>query len=709
MRNLLPLLLLLAFVFTFPPPAAAQCTRYPVPLEQRVARSAYMVQGTVVEQQCYTDAATGHIYTRNTIRVNAWLKGHRADTALVVLTIGGVDGNRALVVEPSLELDLHRSYVLLLEADNRQVDDKQLRRSRPGLLQLLPYADAQGALVEENLRYHDLLYPGNPTEGELFARLQTLTGLAVRTPAGKTYLPREPLPEKNTGIARISSISSFTPTTTNAGTTIPGEFITITGTGFGATRGTGFVAFPNADDGGATTQTPPNASDYVSWSNTSITVKVPRRAGTGTITVTTNGGANTYTSASPLTIEYAHIEVNNNFLNFASNTRQRAHLRNLNTLGGYTFTYNTTFAANTAATASFQRALNTWRCATNVNFRIAATTTAIATAVGDGVNVVTFNTAIPAGVLARAFNYFNASGISGTCDLFNTVWWTPELDMEFNNPPFTGFTWQYGPAAPTGSQFDFETVAVHELGHLHGLGHIIAPGVVMHYALSNGIQSRTLQARDIAAGQAKMSYSTAATCFNPAAAGTPMVAISGACALPLSFLAFEGRRTGSGENLLEWTTAFEYNNRGFEVERSSNGTAFTKIGWVSGANGNNAESRYRFTDAAAGRLAWYYRLRQVDEDGRSQYSSTVQLRGTENAGWQVWAEAGANRLVVQGSTSAPFTLQLYNAGGQLLLSRTLSGSPVVVNTAGLPHGLCHYRVIQEGRTVHSGSVVLGGD
>lgn len=193
--------------------------------------------------------------------------------------------------------------------------------------------------------------------------------------------------------------------------------LTITGSGFGASPG--IVEFQNADDGGATVISPPNTTDYVSWRNGSITVKVPSNAGTGVFTV--NG---TFTSASPLTIGYAHISIDDVFFNFASSVRQRYYLRNKNTLGGYSFLYNTTsgFSANAAAVAAFERALTEWRCPDKINWRSAGTTAAVFAQ--DGINSVLFDGSLPAGVLGTATSYLSASATAG-CDMFNTVWTWP--------------------------------------------------------------------------------------------------------------------------------------------------------------------------------------------------------------------------------------------------------------------------------------------
>src|SRR5581483_1182930 len=130
---------------------------------------------------------------------------------------------------------------------------------------------------------------------------------------------------------------------------------------------------------------PPYATDYVSWSDNSITVKVPENAGTGSILVNGN-----MLSSTMLTVPYAHINVYSSSVNFSDVTRQRYYLRNLDGYGGYTFLFNTGFYNNAAAVAAFERALTTWRCATGVNISTGGSTTS-ATVANDGVNTVFFD------------------------------------------------------------------------------------------------------------------------------------------------------------------------------------------------------------------------------------------------------------------------------------------------------------------------------
>ncbi len=76
--------------------------------------------------------------------------------------------------------------------------------------------------------------------------------------------------------------------------------------------------------------------------------------------------------------------------------------------------------------------------------------------------------------------------------------------------------------------------------------------------------------------------------------------------------------------MLQWSTATELNNSGFEVERKSQGATWNTLGFVRG-NGTTTEAKsYSFLDkSASGKLQ--YRLKQIDFDGQFEYSPIVEV------------------------------------------------------------------------------------
>ncbi len=75
--------------------------------------------------------------------------------------------------------------------------------------------------------------------------------------------------------------------------------------------------------------------------------------------------------------------------------------------------------------------------------------------------------------------------------------------------------------------------------------------------------------------------------------------------------------------LLKWETATEVNNYGFEVEHLTEGN-WTKIGFVQGAGNSNSPKEYSFRDKSAVNGKHVYRLKQVDTDGKFDYSKTAE-------------------------------------------------------------------------------------
>ena len=98
--------------------------------------------------------------------------------------------------------------------------------------------------------------------------------------------------------------------------------------------------------------------------------------------------------------------------------------------------------------------------------------------------------------------------------------------------------------------------------------------------------------------------------------------------LPVTLLNFSGE-INNKQNLLHWVTATELNNTGFEVQRSSDGNNFSKIDFVNtkAINGNsNSNLNYDFIDENYSSATNYYRLKQIDKDGKVSYSNIVVLK-----------------------------------------------------------------------------------
>ncbi len=95
--------------------------------------------------------------------------------------------------------------------------------------------------------------------------------------------------------------------------------------------------------------------------------------------------------------------------------------------------------------------------------------------------------------------------------------------------------------------------------------------------------------------------------------------------LPVTLVSFTGTLV-EGDVLLNWHTASELNNDHFVVERSVDATNWKAIGSVKGNGTTNEPHYYSLTDASPAPGGYYYRLKQVDYDGKYEYSRIIYIQ-----------------------------------------------------------------------------------
>ena len=90
--------------------------------------------------------------------------------------------------------------------------------------------------------------------------------------------------------------------------------------------------------------------------------------------------------------------------------------------------------------------------------------------------------------------------------------------------------------------------------------------------------------------------------------------------LPVTLVTFDAKRAGA-DALVTWQTASELNNKGYNIQVSTNGKDFRTIGFVSSASPNSTRATdYSFTDTEKNKVGVrYYRLEQLDVDGKLNY------------------------------------------------------------------------------------------
>jgi photosystem II stability/assembly factor-like uncharacterized protein len=144
-------------------------------------------------------------------------------------------------------------------------------------------------------------------------------------------------------------------------------------------------------------------------------------------------------------------------------------------------------------------------------------------------------------------------------------------------------------------------------------------------------------------------------------------------AVPVKLTSFNGRYT-SGTAHLEWQTSQETNTARFVVQRSYDGKTFTDIAHVQSAGNSSTLKNYSYQDNTVGGAKYvYYRLRQVDADGKFSLSNIIRLNLGERGGMDIYPNPFGNRFTISFPATAATnaTLIIRNIAGQVVHSRTL--------------------------------------
>ncbi len=179
---------------------------------------------------------------------------------------------------------------------------------------------------------------------------------------------------------------------------------------------------------------------------------------------------------------------------------------------------------------------------------------------------------------------------------------------------------------------------------------------------------------------------------------------TGNTTLPVALTTFTAKANKTGSVNVSWTTASEKNNSHFEVTRSADGVSFNKLAEVAGSGNTNTAQHYNYTDAKPASGNNYYRLKQVDHDGKSAYSQIVAVNtGFGIAKLTVAASANRNSVKVsyEAVTNGHAIIAIYNSSGVKLASSTQSvnaGANQITVPVALGNSVHVVKVSQSGMT-----------
>jgi uncharacterized delta-60 repeat protein len=158
--------------------------------------------------------------------------------------------------------------------------------------------------------------------------------------------------------------------------------------------------------------------------------------------------------------------------------------------------------------------------------------------------------------------------------------------------------------------------------------------------------------------------------------------------LPLNFLTFSAQKCNNTNVCLTWKTSNEQNVSHFEIERSTDAVNYNVIGTVN-AGGNYYS--YQDNQPNWSNKNLYYRIKQIDRDGRNKRSNIIWLKD-ESKGVQLYPTLVINNFTVQNNTTEKLWLQLTNATGKTVLQQQITAGTNFINANMLTKGVYFYSI-----------------
>lgn len=227
-------------------------------------------------------------------------------------------------------------------------------------------------------------------------------------------------------------------------------------------------------------------------------------------------------------------------------------------------------------------------------------------------------------------------------------------------------TWNISESVAGGSSVDLtlQWNASHELPAFDR-----ATSFISHYTGGTWVQQQ-------AVGAVSGSGPYTRTVINQTGTFSPFGVASAGSPLPIELLGFNAALHNDSV-LIDWTTASEKNNDYFVVERTLNGSSFTEIATVKGAGNSDGLLSYSTVDNEPLSGISYYRLKQVDYDGRFSYSGLVQIRYEKNSdglSFILYPNPASDKAYLSFynvSKGEDIIVSVYDMAGKIIYSKTV--------------------------------------
>jgi hypothetical protein len=154
--------------------------------------------------------------------------------------------------------------------------------------------------------------------------------------------------------------------------------------------------------------------------------------------------------------------------------------------------------------------------------------------------------------------------------------------------------------------------------------------------------------------------------------------------VPVDLISFTAEKFNT-KSRLNWSTASELNNSHFDIERSTDGRNFSYIGQIEGKGNSSLMNNYEFVDQRPENKLNYYRLKQVDFDGRTDYSDVKTVNFDSALSLEIFPNPVVDFIRVS-SQEENIVVNIFDVEGKLSFSKkSISGEDI--NTSNLASGV----------------------
>lgn len=167
-------------------------------------------------------------------------------------------------------------------------------------------------------------------------------------------------------------------------------------------------------------------------------------------------------------------------------------------------------------------------------------------------------------------------------------------------------------------------------------------------------------------------------------------------AVPVRFVNFTATKTSNGIQL-NWSTAQEDNSASYQVERSGDGIVFESIGSLQAAGFSAVLKEYTYKDASPIKGIAFYRIRQIDLDGKFMFSKVVTINNKFSGMVIRYANPVNDQLFIELADSGPAVRtewKMYDLSGRILMKGISNGNTIKCKLPLLEKGVYLVEIVQ---------------